>query len=339
MSSNNKKRVFSGVQPTGSLHLGNYLGAIKNFVNLQNDFDCLYCIVDLHAITVWQNPEDLRANILDVASAYLACGIDPTKSTIFVQSAVPYHAELSWIFNCISRVGWLNRMTQFKEKAGKNKEKVSSGLYTYPNLMAADILLYLADLVPVGDDQKQHLELTRDIAQKFNNDYSEFGGKDFFPIPEPLILEESSRVMSLRDGTKKMSKSETSSMTRIELRDENDLIIKKISKAKTDQFPIPESIGELDNRPEVKNLLNIFTSLGEEPILNILNNYSGKQFSDLKNDLSDLLINRLSPIRQELIKIDNDEGFLREILNDGTIKAREKSEKNIKEIKKIIGLG
>ena len=339
MSSNNKKRVFSGVQPTGSLHLGNYLGAIKNFVNLQNDFDCLYCIVDLHAITVWQNPEDLRANILDVASAYLACGIDPTKSTIFVQSAVPYHAELSWIFNCISRVGWLNRMTQFKEKAGKNKEKVSSGLYTYPNLMAADILLYLADLVPVGDDQKQHLELTRDIAQKFNNDYSEFGGKDFFPIPEPLILEESSRVMSLRDGTKKMSKSETSSMTRIELRDENDLIIKKISKAKTDQFPIPESIGELDNRPEVKNLLNIFSSLSEEPILNILNNYSGKQFSDLKNDLSDLLINRLSPIRQELIKIDNDEGFLREVLNDGAIKAREKSEKNIKEIKKIIGLG
>ena len=339
MSSNNKKRVFSGVQPTGSLHLGNYLGAIKNFVNLQNDFDCLYCIVDLHAITVWQNPEDLRANILDVASAYLACGIDPTKSTIFVQSAVPYHAELSWIFNCISRVGWLNRMTQFKEKAGKNKEKVSSGLYTYPNLMAADILLYLADLVPVGDDQKQHLELTRDIAQKFNNDYSEFGGKDFFPIPEPLILEESSRVMSLRDGTKKMSKSETSSMTRIELRDENDLIIKKISKAKTDQFPIPESIGELDNRPEVKNLLNIFSSLGEEPILNILNNYSGKQFSDFKNDLSDLLINRLSPIRQELIKIDNDEGFLREVLNDGAIKAKEKSEKNIKEIKKIIGLG
>ena len=339
MSSNNKKRVFSGVQPTGSLHLGNYLGAIKNFVNLQNDFDCLYCIVDLHAITVWQNPEDLRANILDVASAYLACGIDPTKSTIFVQSAVPYHAELSWIFNCISRVGWLNRMTQFKEKAGKNKEKVSSGLYTYPNLMAADILLYLADLVPVGDDQKQHLELTRDIAQKFNNDYSEFGGKDFFPIPEPLILEESSRVMSLRDGTKKMSKSETSSMTRIELRDENDLIIKKISKAKTDQFPIPESIGELDNRPEVKNLLNIFSSLSEEPILNILNNYSGKQFSDLKNDLSDLLINRLSPIRQELIKIDNDEGFLREVLNDGAIKAKEKSEKNIKEIKKIIGLG
>ena len=265
MSSNNKKRVFSGVQPTGSLHLGNYLGAIKNFVNLQNDFDCLYCIVDLHAITVWQNPVNLRANILDVASAYLACGIDPKKSIIFVQSSVPHHVELSWIFNCISRIGWLNRMTQFKEKAGKNKEKVSAGLYIYPNLMAADILLYLADLVPVGDDQKQHLELTRDIAQKFNNDYSEFGGKDFFPIPEPLILDESSRVMSLRDGTKKMSKSETSSMTRIELKDENDLIIKKISKAKTDAFPIPESIDELGNRPEVKNLLNIFSSLSEVP--------------------------------------------------------------------------
>jgi tryptophanyl-tRNA synthetase len=292
LSSNNKKRVFSGVQPTGSLHLGNYLGAIKNFVNLQNDFDCLYCIVDLHAITVWQNPANLRANILDVASAYLACGIDPKKSIIFVQSSVPHHVELSWIFNCISRIGWLNRMTQFKEKAGKNKEKVSAGLYIYPNLMAADILLYLADLVPVGDDQKQHLELTRDIAQKFNNDYSEFGGKDFFPIPEPLILDESSRVMSLRDGTKKMSKSETSSMTRIELKDENDLIIKKISKAKTDAFPIPESIDELATRPEVKNLLNIFYSLSEEPILNILNSYTGKQFSDFTKDLSDFLIAR-----------------------------------------------
>ena len=339
MSSNNKKRVFSGVQPTGSLHLGNYLGAIKNFVNLQNDFDCLYCIVDLHAITVWQNPEDLRANILDVASAYLACGIDPRKSTIFVQSSVPYHAELSWIFNCISRVGWLNRMTQFKEKAGKNKEKVSSGLYTYPNLMAADILLYLADLVPVGDDQKQHLELTRDIAQKFNNDYSEFGGKDFFPIHEPLILDESSRVMSLRDGTKKMSKSETSSMTRIELKDENDLIIKKISKAKTDAFPIPESIDELGNRPEVKNLLNIFSSLSEVPVLNILNNYAGKQFSDFKKDLSDLLIARLEPIRNELIRIEGDNGYLRDVLEDGAIRANEKSERNIKEIRKIIGLG
>ena len=195
MSFNKKQRVFSGVQPTGSLHLGNYLGAIKNFVNLQNDYDSLYCIVDLHAITVWQNPKALRSNILDVASSYLACGIDPKKSTIFVQSSVPQHAELAWIFNCISRIGWLNRMTQFKEKAGKNREKVSSGLYTYPNLMAADILLYLADLVPVGDDQKQHLELTRDIAQKFNNDYSDFGGSNFFPIPEPLILSESSRVM------------------------------------------------------------------------------------------------------------------------------------------------
>ena len=230
-------------------------------------------------------------------------------------------------------------MTQFKEKAGKNKEKVSAGLYIYPNLMAADILLYLSDLVPVGDDQKQHLELTRDIAQKFNNDYSEFGGKDFFPIPEPLILDESSRVMSLRDGTKKMSKSETSSMTRIELKDENDLIIKKISKAKTDAFPIPESIDELGNRPEVKNLLNIFSSLSEVPILNILNNYAGKQFSDFKKDLSDLLIARLEPIRNELIRIEGDNGYLRDVLEDGAIRANEKSERNIKEIRKIIGLG
>ncbi|OUV43450.1 MAG: tryptophan--tRNA ligase [Candidatus Marinimicrobia bacterium TMED108] len=335
------KKIFSGVQPTGNLHLGNYLGAIKNFVNLNEDEknSCIFCVVDLHAITVNQDPKKLRDNTRETVATFLASGINSKKSIIFNQSQVSAHSEAAWILSCTARMGWLNRMTQFKEKAGKNKEKVSSGLYTYPNLMAADILLYLADLVPVGDDQKQHLELTRDIAQKFNNDYSEFGGKDFFPIPEPLIFEESSRVMSLRDGTKKMSKSETSSMTRIELRDENDLIIKKISKAKTDPFPIPESIGELDNRPEVKNLLNIFSSLGEEPILNILNNYSGKQFSDLKNDLSDLLINRLSPIRQELIKIDNDEGFLREVLNDGAIKAKEKSEKNIKEIKKIIGLG
>ena len=246
MTSNNKKKVFSGVQPTGALHLGNYLGAMKNFVNLQTDYDSLYCIVDLHAITVWQNPKELKDNILEVASAYLACGIDPKNSTIFVQSSVPQHAELAWIFNCISRIGWLNRMTQFKEKAGKNRENVSSGLYTYPNLMAADILLYQADLVPVGDDQKQHLELTRDIAQKFNNDYSDFGGDNFFSIPEPLILSGSARIMSLRDGSKKMSKSDSSSMTRIELKDDNDLIVKKISKAKTDPLPMPGSLEELD---------------------------------------------------------------------------------------------
>ena len=339
MSFNKKQRVFSGVQPTGSLHLGNYLGAIKNFVNLQNDYDSLYCIVDLHAITVWQNPKALRSNILDVASSYLACGIDPKKSTIFVQSSVPQHAELAWIFNCISRIGWLNRMTQFKEKAGKNREKVSSGLYTYPNLMAADILLYLADLVPVGDDQKQHLELTRDIAQKFNNDYSDFGGSNFFPIPEPLILSESSRVMSLRDGTKKMSKSETSSMTRIELKDDNDLIIKKISKAKTDALPIPSSIKELDDRPEVKNLINIFSSISEISISEVLNKYDGKQFSSFKKDLCDLLITRFEPIRNELTRIESDHGYLRKVLNDGSLRAIEKSEKNIKKIREIVGLG
>ena len=339
MSLNKKQRVFSGVQPTGSLHLGNYLGAIKNFVNLQNDYDSLYCIVDLHAITVWQNPKALRSNILDVASSYLACGIDPKKSTIFVQSSVPQHAELAWIFNCISRIGWLNRMTQFKEKAGKNREKVSSGLYTYPNLMAADILLYLADLVPVGDDQKQHLELTRDIAQKFNNDYSDFGGSNFFPIPEPLILSESSRVMSLRDGTKKMSKSETSSMTRIELKDDNDLIIKKISKAKTDALPIPSSIKELDDRPEVKNLISIFSSISEISISEVLNKYDGKNFSSFKKDLCDLLITRFEPIRNELTRIESDHSYLRKVLNDGSLRAIEKSEKTIKQIREIVGLG
>ena len=339
MSLNKKQRVFSGVQPTGSLHLGNYLGAIKNFVNLQNDYDSLYCIVDLHAITVWQNPKALRSNILDVASSYLACGIDPKKSTIFVQSSVPQHAELAWIFNCISRIGWLNRMTQFKEKAGKNREKVSSGLYTYPNLMAADILLYLTDLVPVGDDQKQHLELTRDIAQKFNNDYSDFGGSNFFPIPEPLILSESSRVMSLRDGTKKMSKSETSSMTRIELKDDNDLIIKKISKAKTDALPIPSSIKELDDRPEVKNLISIFSSISEISISEVLNKYDGKQFSSFKKDLCDLLITRFEPIRNELTRIESDHSYLRKVLNDGSLRAIEKSEKTIRQIRKIVGLG
>ena len=339
MSLNKKQRVFSGVQPTGSLHLGNYLGAIKNFVNLQNDYDSLYCIVDLHAITVWQNPKALRSNILDVASSYLACGIDPKKSTIFVQSSVPQHAELAWIFNCISRIGWLNRMTQFKEKAGKNREKVSSGLYTYPNLMAADILLYLADLVPVGDDQKQHLELTRDIAQKFNSDYSDFGGSNFFPIPEPLILSESSRVMSLRDGTKKMSKSETSSMTRIELKDDNDLIIKKISKAKTDALPIPSSIKELDDRPEVKNLISIFSSISEISISEVLNKYDGKNFSSFKKDLCDLLITRFEPIRNELTRIESDHSYLRKVLNDGSLRAIEKSEKTIKQIREIVGLG
>ncbi len=338
MQDKKKKVVFSGVQPTGSLHLGNYLGAIKNFVGLQDDHDCLYCIVDLHAITVWQNPNDLKSNILDVASVYLAAGIDPKKSVIFVQSTVPHHAELAWILNCITRIGWLNRMTQFKEKAGKNRENVSSGLYTYPNLMAADILLYFSDLVPVGDDQKQHLELTRDIAQKFNNDYSNFGGTDFFPIPDPLILDESSRIMSLRDGTKKMSKSDPSVMSRIEFKDSNDQIIKKISKAKTDPLPIPSNINDLERRPEVNNLLLIFSSLSGSKLNDVLSDYSGKQFSQFKKDLSDLLIANIEPIREELTRLDNDQVFLREILEKGTDEAMKRSNINMKKIRDIVGL-
>ena len=339
MQDKKKKVVFSGVQPTGALHLGNYLGAIKNFVSLQEDHDCLYCIVDLHAITIWQSPDDLKSNILDVTSIYLAAGIDPKKSIIFVQSSVPHHTELAWILNCISRVGWLNRMTQFKEKAGKNRENVSSGLYVYPNLMAADILLYLSDLVPVGDDQKQHLELTRDIAQKFNNDYSNFGGADFFPIPDPLIMDESSRVMSLRDGMKKMSKSDPSAMSRIEFKDSNDLIIKKISKAKTDPLPIPSSINDLKERPEVNNLLSIFSSLSGSSLNDVINDYSGRQFSQFKKDLSDLLIANIEPIREELIRLDNDKTFLKEILKKGTDGAMKRSNANMKKIRDIVGLG
>ena len=338
MQDKKKKVVFSGVQPTGALHLGNYLGAIKNFVRLQEEHDCLYCIVDLHAITVWQNPDDLKSNILDVASVYLAAGINPEKSSIFVQSTVPYHAELAWILNCITRIGWLNRMTQFKEKAGKNRENVSSGLYTYPNLMAADILLYFSNLVPVGDDQKQHLELTRDIAQKFNNDYSDFGGIDFFPIPDPLILDGASRVMSLRDGTKKMSKSDPSVMSRIEFKDSNDLIVKKISKAKTDPLPIPIDISELKKRPEVNNLLLIFSSLSNLELTDVLNDYSGKQFSQFKKDLSDLIISKIEPIREELNRLDNDQKFLKEILKKGTDEAIKRSSINMKKIRNIVGL-
>ena len=232
-----KKKIFSGVQPTGNLHLGNYLGALKNFVSLQKEMECIYCVVDLHAITVFQKPNELKNNVLETTASFLATGLDPSKSIIFNQSSVPGHTELAWLLNCVSRIGWLNRMTQFKEKAGKNRENVSSGLYTYPNLMAADILLYFSDLVPVGDDQKQHLELTRDIAQKFNNDYSKFDGTDFFPIPDPLILDETSRVMSLRDGTKKMSKSDPSAMSRIEFKDNNDLVLYGFAKPADCPYP------------------------------------------------------------------------------------------------------
>ena len=339
MDKNIKERVFSGVQPTGSLHIGNYLGAIKNFVSVQNDYDSIFCIVDLHAITVWQDPNILSENIYEVAAAYIASGIDPKKATIFVQSQVPAHAELAWILNCVSRIGWLNRMTQFKEKAGKNREKASVGLYVYPTLMAADILLYHTNLVPVGDDQKQHLEITRDIAQKFNNDFKNSNNDNFFPIPEPMILPVASRVMSLRNGLKKMSKSDSSTMTRIEFSDENDLITKKIMKAKTDPLPMPETAKELENRPEVKNLINIYGAISGEKTEQLISKFAGQRLSDFKKDLSDIIISEMEPIRDKFIELKNDKSFLNKILKDGVYKAREKSNPIIDEVKSIVGLG
>ena len=339
MSDQSKDRVFSGVQPSGSLHIGNYLGAIKNFVNLQNDYDSIFCIVDLHAITVWQDPKVLHENILDVAAAYISAGIDPKKATIFVQSQIPSHAELAWILNCVSRIGWLNRMTQFKEKAGKNRENVSVGLYVYPNLMASDILLYHSNLVPVGDDQKQHLEITRDIAQKFNNDFKNNGGENFFPLPEPMILPVASRVMSLRDGLKKMSKSDSSEMTRIEISDDNDLINKKITKAKTDSLPMPSNINELEQRPELNNLINIYSSFSGTNISVVVDEFDGKKLSDFKSDLSNIIINEMEPIRDKFFELKNNKDYLNKILNEGMIKAKEKSDPVIKEVKSIVGLG
>ena len=287
MNKSFKQVVFSGVQPTGGLHLGNYLGAIKNFVELQKKMECIYCIVDLHAITVFQNPKELKKNILETTAEFIACGLDFKKSIIFNQSSVSGHSELAWIFNCISRIGWMNRMTQFKEKAGSNKENASVGLYVYPSLMAADILLYKATHVPVGDDQKQHLELVRNIAQKFNND---FKSSNFFPIPEPLIQKKLSRVMSLRDGTKKMSKSEESDYSRIDLQDTEDEINKKIKKAKTDSSPIPSKVDDLKNRPEALNLINIYSFITDKTIEKTLESMAGKDFSKFKNELSDVLV-------------------------------------------------
>ena len=339
MSVGNKDRVFSGVQPSGSLHIGNYLGAISNFVNFQDEYDSIFCIVDLHAITVWQDPNVLNNNIIDVAALYMASGIDPNKSTIFVQSHIPAHSELAWILNCISRIGWLNRMTQFKEKAGKNREKASSGLYVYPNLMASDILLYHANLVPVGDDQKQHLEITRDIAQKFNNDFKNFGGENFFPLPEPMILPVASRVMSLRDGLKKMSKSDSSEMTRIELIDNNDLIAKKISKAKTDPLPMPEQVSDLESRPEVSNLINIYSAFSKEEVVAVINKFEGKPLSEFKKELGDIVVNQIEPIREEFIKLKKERKYITNILDKGRIKAKEKSDPILNQIKSIVGLG
>jgi len=334
MNKNFKEVVFSGVQPTGNLHLGNYLGAMKNFVELQKKMECIYCVVDLHAITVFQDPKELNANILETTAGFLACGLDFKKSIIFNQSSVSGHAELAWIFNCVSRVGWMSRMTQFKEKAGSNKENASVGLYVYPNLMAADILLYKATHVPVGDDQKQHLELARDIAQKFNND---FKNNNFFPIPEPLIQKKISRVMSLRDGKNKMSKSEESDYSRINLSDSEDEIKKKIKKAKTDSSPIPNKIQDLENRPEALNLLNIYSSITNSSLEKTLNEMSGKDFSKFKENLSDALINVICPIGKKIKDLDNDKPYLLKILNEGSSKAREIADKNLGKIKKIVG--
>jgi tryptophanyl-tRNA synthetase len=330
------KKIFSGVQPTGNLHLGNYLGAIKNFVDLNNDKDnkCIFCVVDLHAITVRQDPKELKNNIRETVATFIASGIDSKKSIIFNQSRVAAHSEGAWILSCVARMGWLNRMTQFKEKAGKDKEKASIGLYSYPVLMAADILLYDATHVPVGDDQKQHLELCRDIAQKFNND---FEVENFLQVPEPLIQKEFSRIMSLKDGSKKMSKSELSDLSRINLTDDKDQIINKIKKAKTDPLPMPSDIKELDERLEAKNLLGIYSSLTNSTLENSVKNFAGKNFSEFKEQLAEELVNKIEPISNEIKKLLGDKSYLDKILLDGVEKANLIASKKIERIKEIVG--
>ena len=330
------KKIFSGVQPTGNLHLGNYLGAIKNFVELQNqdENECVYCVVDLHAITVKQDPKILKNNIRETTAAFLASGLDYKKSIIFNQSLVTAHAEASWLLGCIARMGWLNRMTQFKEKAGKDKEKASVGLYIYPVLMTADILLYDATHVPVGEDQKQHLELTRDIAQKFNTD---FNCSDFLKIPEPLIQKDFSRIMSLRDGTKKMSKSDPSDQSRINITDTKDQIVNKIRKAKTDSKPLSENVSDLEDRPELKNLLGIFSSLQNQDLDVSTKEFAGKNFSELKEKLAEVLVEKIHPISNEINKLLKDYKYIDKILLEGSIKAEKISKKKVSEIKTKIG--
>ena len=330
------KKIFSGVQPTGNLHLGNYLGAIKNFVDLNNDNnnECIFCVVDLHAITVKQNPKELKNNIRETVATFIASGIDPNKSIIFNQSAVPAHSEAAWILGCVARMGWLNRMTQFKEKAGKDKEKASVGLYSYPILMAADILLYDSTHVPVGEDQKQHLELTRDIAQKFNNDYDI---EDFLKVPEPLIQKQFSRIMSLKDGTKKMSKSELSDFSRINLRDNMDLMVNKIKKAKTDPHPLPSSVKDLTERPEARNLLGIYSSLTSSTLEESLNEFEGKNFSDFKKKLSQVVVEKINPISKKINELLNDKVYLDKILQDGHQKANNIASNKIRKMREIVG--
>ena len=330
------KKIFSGVQPTGNLHLGNYLGAIKNFVELSKDNknQCIFCVVDLHSITTKQDPKKLRDNIYETVASFIASGIDPKKNIIFNQSRVPAHSEAAWILSCVARMGWLNRMIQFKEKAGKDKEKASVGLYSYPILMAADILLYDATHVPVGDDQKQHLELSRDIAQKFNLD---FKAPDFLKAPEPLIQKNFARIMSLKDGTKKMSKSDPSDLSRINLTDKKDEIVNKIKKAKTDNSPLPLDDKKLNERPEVENLLGIYSSLNNQTLSDTINEFGGKNFSEFKQKLSDLVVEKISPISDEINRLKKDNNFIDKILEDGAEKADKITSKKVKEMKKIIG--
>jgi tryptophanyl-tRNA synthetase len=326
-------RIFSGVQPTGNLHLGNYLGAIRNWARLQDNFECIYCLVDLHAITSPQAPADLLTSTREATAGLLAAGIDPTQSIIFNQSQVSAHAELAWIFNCVARIGWLNRMTQFKEKAGKNRDQASVGLYGYPVLMAADILAYKATHVPVGDDQKQHLELTRDIAQAFNSLYE----VDYFPLPEPQIFGGATRVMSLRDGTKKMSKSDPSDYSRLNLTDDADAIAQKIRKAKTDPLPLPASVDDLSERAEALNLVTLFSALAERPIDDILKEFEGKGFGDFKSALADLSVSVLAPIGSEMSRLVDDPAEIDKILNAGAERADALAQPILAEVKKIVG--
>ncbi len=339
-------RVFSGVQPTGNLHLGNYLGAIKNFVALQRDFDCIYCVVDLHAITVpmnvWGGPKELAAATRQVTAAFIASGIDPKKHIVFNQSQVFAHAELAWILNCVARLGWLNRMTQFKEKAGKDRENASIGLFDYPVLMAADILAYRATHVPVGEDQKQHLELTRDIATKFNNDFAESiaangYGDAFFPITEPVITGPATRVMSLRDGTKKMSKSDPSDYSRINLTDDADAIAQKVRKAKTDPEPLPSDIEGLKSRPEAENLVGIYAALAGVSREVVLRDHGGAQFSAFKPALAELAVEKLAPIAGEMRRLLADPGAIDAILNEGAERARAVTEPVMRGVRDIVG--
>ena len=331
-----RKKIFSGVQPTGNLHLGNYIGAIKNFVDLQNQEgnECVYCVVDLHANTVKQDPKVLKDNIRETTATFLASGLDYKKSIIFNQSLVTAHAEASWLLGCIARMGWLNRMTQFKEKAGKDKEKASVGLYIYPVLMTADILLYDATHVPVGEDQKQHLELSRDIAQKFNLD---FNSPNFLVAPEPLIQKNFARIMSLKDGNKKMSKSDPSDLSRINLTDSKDQIVNKIKKAKTDPLPLPSTEKDLIKRPEAENLLGIYSSLSKLNLNDTINEFSGKNFSEFKKKLAELLVEKIYPISQEINKLQKDNTFIDSVLKDGAEKANIIASKKVEEMKKIIG--